>query len=93
MTGYTDIEQALQDPSLAIITDRISEQLELNKVYIKYKTLPKKQKRYSDYYSNKFLGHNVPEMYVIVKDKLRADMIEDLQLPSETYVHSETDLC
>ncbi|MBR3312025.1 MAG: hypothetical protein IKG15_09435 [Solobacterium sp.] len=92
MTEYTDIEQVLRDPSLAVITDRISEQIELNKVYIKYKTLPKRQKRFSDYYSRKFLGHNVPEMYVIVKEKLRADILEDLQLPSETYVHSEPDL-
>ena len=52
MTQYTDLEQAIHDPSLAIITDRITTQKELNRIYTKYEVLPKKQKRYSNYYSN-----------------------------------------
>ena len=94
MEKYTDLEQALQDPSLAIVTDSITTQRELNRVFVRYRALPKKQKRFSDYYSNEFLGHNVPEMYILVKDKLKDDndIFEDLQLPSDKYVHTEPDL-
>lgn len=54
MEKYTDLEHAVHDPSLAIITDSITTQKELNKAYVKYKVLPKKQKRFSNYYSNVF---------------------------------------
>ena len=69
MEKYTNLEQAMRDPSLAIITEDITTQIELNRIFVKYKVLPKRQKRFSNYYSNEFLGHNVPEMYVLVKDK------------------------
>ena len=94
MEKYTSLEQAVQDPSLVIITDNITTQTELNKVYVKYKVLPKKQKRFSNYYSNKFLGHSVPEMYGLIQDKLIADsgIFEELQLPNETFILSEPDL-
>jgi hypothetical protein len=94
MEKYTDLEQALQDTSLAIITDKITTQSELSRVYLKYRVLPKKQKRVCNYYSNKFLGHNVPEMFVLVRDKLIADsgILDELQLPSESYMISEPDL-
>ena len=94
MEKYANLEQALRDPSLAIVTDSITTQRELNRVFVRYRALPKKQKRFSNYYSNEFLGHNVPEMYVLVKDKLKDDndIFEDLQLPSDKYVHTEPDL-
>ena len=94
MEKYTDLEQAIHDPSLAIITENITTLNELNRVYARYNTLPKKQKRFSNYYSNEFLGHIVPEMYFIMKDKLRADsgIIADWPLPNEKYVVSEPDL-
>ena len=94
MEKYTDLEQAVQDPSLAIITGNITTQKELDRVFARYKTLPKKQKRFSNYYSNEFLGHIVPEMYFIVKDKLIADsgVFSDWLLPNEKYVVSEPDL-
>ena len=94
MEQYTELEQAILDPSLAIITDRITTRNELGKVYVKYRVLPKKQRRFSNYYSNKFLGHNVPEMYVLMRDTLGADHdpFADWQLPSETFVISEPDL-
>ena len=68
MEKYTDLEQALQDSSLVIITDKISSLTELNRAFVKYKVLLKKQKRFSNYYSNEFLGHSVPEMYVLVRE-------------------------
>ena len=94
MEKYTELEQALRDPSLVIITDRITTQTELNQIYVNYKTLPRKQKRFSNYYSNEFLGHSVPEMYVLVRNKLFADanIFEDAQLPSDKYVVTEPDL-
>ncbi|MBP5294371.1 MAG: hypothetical protein J6Y95_01475 [Lachnospiraceae bacterium] len=94
MDKYTDLEQALRDPSLAIITDAVTTLKELNRVYAKYRVLPRRQKRFSNYYSNEFLGHNVTEMYVLKKDELKADsdFFEDLQLPSDKYVVSEPDL-
>ena len=94
MEKYTNLEQALQDTALVIITENITTQNELNRVYVKFKALPKIQKRFSNYYSNEFLGHNVPEMYVLVKDKLNTgnDFFEGLQLPNETFILSEPDL-
>lgn len=94
MEKYTDLEQAIQDPSLAIITDDINNQIALNKIFVRYRVLPKKQKRFSNYYSNEFLGHTVPEMYAIVKNKLKADddFFDELPLPSETLIVSEPDL-
>ena len=73
MEKYTNPEQAVLDPSLAIITGNINSLNELNRIYFKYRALPKKQRRVSDYYSNELSGHMVPEMYYIVKDKLRSD--------------------
>ena len=94
MEKFTNLEQAVSDQSLAIVTDRITTQKELNRVYFRYKALPRKQKRFSNYYSNEFLGHNVPEMYVLLKDELKPDndFLEDWQLPSDKYVVSEPDL-
>ena len=94
MEKYTDLEQVIRDPSLALITDQVSTQKELNKAYIKYKTLTRKQQRLSNYYSNKFLGHNVTEMYVLGKEKLKTDnsILGEQQPLSEKYVLSEQDL-
>ena len=94
MDKYTELEQTLQDSSLVIITDEIATQKELNRVYVRYKVLPKKQKRFSNYYSNEFLGHTVPEMYAIIKEKLNFDSIdfEESQLPNEKLMLSEPDL-
>ena len=94
MNKYTELEQVLQDPSLTIITNDIKTLKDLNKIYIKYKILPKRNKRYSNYYSNKFLGHTVPEMYVLIKNNIMGEInfLKDKQLPSEKYIHSEPDL-
>ena len=94
MKQYTNLEQVLQDQSLSIITFDITTQAELITAYDKYKVLSNRQKRYSNYYSNEFLGHSVPEMYVLMRDKLIAENnnFEDLQLPNETYIVSEPDL-
>ena len=94
MEKYTALEQALNDPALVIITDQITTRRELNRVYFKYKALPRQQRRFSDYYSNLFLGHTVPEMYLLLKDerKRERDIPEEWQLPSDKYAVSEPDL-
>lgn len=94
MKQYTTLEQAVADPSLAILTDRITSYRELNHAYVRYRVLPRKQKRLSDYYSNEFLGHSVPDMYAVLRDRLLADssILWDRQLPGETIVVSEPDL-
>lgn len=94
MEKYTDLEQVIRDPSLVIITENITTQRELQRTFNKFKTLPKKQKRFSNYYSNEFLGRSVPDMYLIMKDRLRVDsaMPFDWQPPNEKYAVSEPDL-
>lgn len=94
MKKYTDLEQVIRDPSLAIITENITTLRELNRTFSKYKRLPKKQKRFSNYYSNEFLGHNVPDMYFLMKDRLRVGSVApfDWQPPNEKYAVSEPDL-
>ena len=94
MEKYTALEQAVRDPSLAIITEDITTLKELNKVYVKYKVLPKRLKRFSNYYSNEFTGHGVPEMYVLLKDRLENDstVFEEWKQQNEKYLLSEPDL-
>ena len=94
MEKYTSLEQVLNDPSLSVITDQTVEWKELNRAYLKYKTLPRPQKRFSDYYSNLFLGRTVPEMYFFLKEKLKPerDLPDEWQLPSDKYLVSEPDL-
>ena len=94
MEKYTNLEQALKDSSLAIITDQISTEKELNKVYLKYKVLPKRLKRYSNYYSNEFLGHSVPDIYDLIKDQLNDEnsVFDELREQNEKYIVSEPDL-
>ncbi len=94
MEIYTNPAQAVSDPSLAIITGDITTLKDLNRVYARYRVLPKKQKRFSNYYSNEFLGHTVPEMYVLMKDQLKTDkgIFDEMQLPGDKYIVSEPDL-
>ena len=42
MEKYTDLEQALRDPALGIISDRITTRRELNRAYFRYKVLPRR---------------------------------------------------
>ena len=49
MEKYTDLNEVLRDPSLAIITDNMATQSELNRIYVRYKVLPKRQRRFCNY--------------------------------------------
>ena len=94
MEKYTCLEEAVKDSSLVIITDSIATQKELNKAFLKFKVLQRKQKRFSNYYSNLFLGRSVPDMYVYMKDDLEEGngLFADWERPSEKYMVSEPDL-
>ena len=94
MEKYTNLEQVIQDSSLVLITENITTQRELYRTFSKYKSLPKRQKRLSNYYSNEFLGRNVSEMYSLMKDRLRGGSSTpfDWQPPNEKYAVSEPDL-
>ena len=94
MEKYTDLEQALRDPTLGIISDRIATRRELNRAYFRYKVLPRRQKRYSDEYSVEFLGHTVPEMYLLLREQLadEDDIFAEWQQQNEKYIVSEPDL-
>ena len=97
MEKYTSLERALQDQSLVIITEDIKTRGELNKVYAKYRVLSAQKKRYSDYYSNEFLGYTVPEMYVLIKDGLPTELgvvdnIKNIELAGSKYTVTEPDL-
>ena len=97
MEKYTSLDQAIQDPAIVIITDDINTLTELNKTYLHYTILSPRNRRISDYYSNAFLGHSVPEMYVIVKETLSTglrvvDYIRNTELPVEKYTVTEPDL-
>ena len=94
MELYTDLEQALADSSLVIITEQITTLRELEKAFVNYRVLTKKQRRFSNYYSNEFLGHTVPEMYILIKEKLKedSDLFGDWELPKDKYLHTEPDL-
>ena len=94
MEKYTALEQVLGDPSLAVITADVATQRELNRAYLRYKVLPRKMKRFADYYSNEFLGHSVPEMYALSKERLNPEreLPEEFRLPNDKYIVSEPDL-
>ena len=94
MNQYTSLEEALRDPSLVILTDRFATMAELKNAYIKFIVLPKRQKRYSNYYSVRFLGYNVPDMYEILKDELMSDddILKGWLEPDNAFIISEPDL-
>ena len=94
MEQYTSLEEALRDSSLVILTERITTLTELYGAYTKFEVLPRPQKRLSNYYSTQFLGHNVPEMFDVIKEELKADSerIIELPRPDEAYLISEPDL-
>ena len=85
------------DPTIAIIPDNVSTDEELNKLYNKFSLLPKKFKRFSNYYSTQLLGYNVPNMYAIMREKIIDndyifEGVEDLELLNEKFIGSEPDL-
>lgn len=64
------IDELNQDPTIAIINWNVKTEEDLNKIYNKYSLLPRKFKRFSNYYSTQLLGYNVPNMYALMVDKL-----------------------
>ena len=97
------IDELNQDPTIAIIDYRITSEEELNRIYTKYSLLPRKFKRFSNYYSTQLLGYNVPNMYSIMVDRLvdndyifgkedEYELSESAEVLNEKFVGSEPDL-
>ena len=84
------------DPTIAIISDDIKSDEELNRIYKKFTLLPRKFRRFSNYYSTQLLGYNVPNMYAIMRDKLITNdyIFEgvDYEVLNEKFIGSEPDL-
>ena len=57
------LEELLKRPDIALISDEISSGEELAEQLMKYLKLPRRDRRYSDYYSMKFFGSNVADMF------------------------------
>lgn len=57
------LEELLKRPDIALISDEISSGEELAEQLMKYLKLPRRDRRYSDYYSLKFFGSNVADMF------------------------------
>ena len=90
-----DAQVLSKSPDIALITDDIKTKEELHKAFVKYIKLPKKNKRYSDYYSVQIYGYNVPTMYVMTRDYLmeESEQTDDAPvIPGESFVVSEPDL-
>ena len=94
MNQYATLEEALQDPFLVILTDRFATMAELKRAYIRFIALPKRQKRFSNYYSVRFLGLNVPDMYEALEEELMSDndILKGWLEPDDAFLVSEPDL-
>ena len=94
MNQHETLDEALRDPSLVILTDRFTTIMDLTKAYSKYLALPGRQKRFSNYYSVKFLEYNVPDMYDILKDEMMSDrdLLPDKLDFDDAFLISEPDL-
>lgn len=82
-------EDVASDPDIALIGDDIGSREELIKAFLKYTKLSQKDKRFSDYYSMKFYGYNVPAMFTVMRRRFKGEM----PIPTkETLLLSEPDL-
>ena len=84
-----DIDEIMNNPEIALVSDNISTREELGKAINKYALLSRKDKRFSDYYSVQLYGANVYNMFLVMKDRLKSDYPS---LIGETVLVSEPDL-
>lgn len=82
--------KALQKRSdIALISDDVSTREELIEAFMKYLKLNRKQRRFSDYYSEKIFGCNVTDMFLNLSYRYR---LESPIPVNETLFVSEPDL-
>ena len=88
------VSQLNQDPTVAIISNNVSSDEELLRLYNKYSMLPKMFKRISNQYSIQLFGYNVPNMFAIMRDKLidNNDIFEESNILNERLINDVPDL-
>ena len=84
-----NVEELMNNPDIALISDDISTREELAKAINKYVMLSRRDKRFSDYYSVQLYGANVYNMFLVMKDHLKSDFPSII---GETVLVSEPDL-
>ena len=67
------LEELLKRSDIALISDEISSGEELARQFMKYLMLPRKDRRFSDYYSLKFFGSNVTDMFATMSYRFKPE--------------------
>ena len=83
------LESIQNDPEIAVVSDEISTREELIETFTKYCKLSRPNRRYSDYYSVKLFGCNVPNMLFNMSYLFK---VETPFPVNETFLVSEPDL-
>jgi len=83
------LESLQNDPEIAVISDEISTREELIETFTKYLKLSRPNRRYSDYYSVKLFGCNVPNMLFNMSYRFKIDPPFPV---NETFLVTEPDL-
>ncbi len=87
------IETVVNNPSIALISDKICSFGELNQAFRSYMKLSRKDRRFSDYYSVQLYGCTVPEMYFVMREQYKAEIRDSLPFTTrDTLFVSEPDL-
>ena len=83
------LEELAKHKDIALISDDVSSREELIESLMNYLKLTRKQRRYSDYYSFKLFGCNVPDMFISLSYRFKFES----PIPvNETFFISEPDL-
>jgi len=86
-----DIQMLTGNPDIALISDKIETRSDLVKAFSKYLRLSRRDRRFSDYYSEQLYGCNVPSMFRDMKNRFAADSMASVPI-NETLLVSEPDL-
>ena len=82
-------ESLQKDPEIAVISDEVSTREELLETFARYLKLSRPNRRYSDYYSVKLFGCNVPNMFFNMSYRFKIDPPFPV---NETFLVTEPDL-
>lgn len=82
-------ENLIARNDISLISDEVSSREEFQDAFMKYLMLSRRDRRFSDYYSVKLFGSNVPEMFFSMNYRFKLDTIIPMQ---ETLFFSEPDL-
>ena len=86
-----DIESVISDPDIALISDKTESRAELVRSFGKYLKLTRRDKRFSDYYSEQIYGCTVPSMFFALNESFKVD-VKSLIKSDDTILVSEPDI-